>query len=321
MDFMLKRILIIITAIFITIRIVPHSTDAYGAHSHGIDTEYSNIISEEIVQDVEQGGETIEQTEQTGQTIPTENIVNNAKDEETLQNATSEQVDVSTEPTEILEQTEIIKPTKPNEPESTPEPSVPYIGNFQIESVGINVKCYDSHEQYIVDKKNSAAYFYGFGHYIIADHKNQGFDAIKSCSIGTTATLTTENGIQTFVCIDKIKGHNTGKYLTDETGVSISEYHEGALVCYTCNENWQNITIVFFAPENETNSENSQDDNSTQGTVVGCENEIHKWSKPKFEWGGELENGKTFYWESRVCSECADEEWQIIYNEDSVINS
>jgi hypothetical protein len=25
--------------------------------------------------------------------------------------------------------------------------------------------------------------------------------------------------------------------------------YEGCLVCYTCNENWQNVTIVFFEPD------------------------------------------------------------------------
>ena len=47
-------------------------------------------------------------------------------------------------------------------------------------------------------------------------------------------------------------GHNTGKTLTDTDCNSIETMHVGALVCYTCNENWQNVTIVFFVPAEST---------------------------------------------------------------------
>lgn len=37
-----------------------------------------------------------------------------------------------------------------------------YVGRFKIKSEKVNVACYNGHYQFIVDKKDSAAYFYGY---------------------------------------------------------------------------------------------------------------------------------------------------------------
>ena len=37
--------------------------------------------------------------------------------------------------------------------------------------------------------------------------------------------------------------------LTDSDYNSIEGMYPDALVCYTCNGNWRNVTIVFFAPK------------------------------------------------------------------------
>ena len=124
----------------------------------------------------------------------------------------------------------------------------PYVGRFSVPDVGLNVGCYGSSAQAVADANDSAAYFDACGHTVIADHVNQGFGAIKGCAIGDRAQLTTEKGEETYVWVGSIQGHNTGKELTDENYTPIDELYPDTLVCYTCNDNWQNVTIVFFAP-------------------------------------------------------------------------
>ena len=40
--------------------------------------------------------------------------------------------------------------------------------------------------------------------------------------------------------------HNTGSILTDADYNSIENDNAGDILCYTCNSNWEDITIVFF---------------------------------------------------------------------------
>ena len=124
---------------------------------------------------------------------------------------------------------------------------VNYLGRFTVPAAGVDVACYGSSAQAVADANDSAAYFDACGHTVIADHVNQGFGAIKGCAIGDRAQLTTEKGEETYVCVGSIQGHNTGKELTDENYTPIDELYPDTLVCYTCNDNWQNVTIVFFA--------------------------------------------------------------------------
>lgn len=124
-----------------------------------------------------------------------------------------------------------------------------YVGKFSIPSVGVDVSCYESSEQSVVDARDSAAYFYACDHWIIADHVHQGFSAIKRCKVGDTALLLTEHGISRYTCVGKIQGHNTGSSLTDTDYKPIDGMYPNSLVCYTCNDNWRNVTIVFFEPE------------------------------------------------------------------------
>ena len=146
-----------------------------------------------------------------------------------------------------------------------------YVGRFLIPRVGVDVACYESSAQSVADARDSAAYFYACGHRVIADHVNQGFDAIKGCREGDTAQLVTEQGAEELICVAVIQGHNTGSALTDENYTPINAMYPDALVCYTCNDNWQNVTIVFFVPqEHEEAAEESTTRLQTwdDGTVV-----------------------------------------------------
>ena len=121
-----------------------------------------------------------------------------------------------------------------------------YYGRFQIPDVGVDVACYESAEQSVVDAKDSAAYFYACGHWIIGDHVNQGFGAIKGCTVGDTARMVTPHGVEQYTCVGLLRGHNTGTELTDWDYKPITDLYPDTLVCYTCNENWRNVTMVFF---------------------------------------------------------------------------
>lgn len=182
-----------------------------------------------------------------------------------------------------------------------------YVGRFKIPAVGVNVACYASSSQATVDAADSAAYFYTSGHLTIADHKHQGFSAIRSCSKGMKASLSTSSGTKNYICVDRINGHNTGYELTDANYNSIDSMYPGTLVLYTCNENWQNITIVFLklegAPDPEPEGE----------PVYGCAEGQHLWTEWKLEWAGET-GGRQFHWESRECKICYEEEWELIYD-------
>jgi outer membrane biosynthesis protein TonB len=289
-----------------------------------LETRAANVFYEETTP------ATTEQTEATTGTESIKEETTNPTDDIT-EDTTTTPTETETEP--VVEETTVpvkTKPeeTKPTEPEPTvkptePKPTTPpsdkhsdtknYIGRFKISSVGVNVACYAGSEQSIVDAQDSAAYFYGFGHIIIGDHKHQGFSAIKSCSVGTKARMVTKNGTETFTCVGKIQGHNTGYELTDANYVPINNLYPGSIACYTCNDNWKNVTIVFFMPDSEMNKP-SQPEEPKEEPVYGCGEGRHKWTDWKIEWEGVLDDGRKFHWESHECMVCYDEEWECVYD-------
>ena len=117
-----------------------------------------------------------------------------------------------------------------------------------IPSVGVNVGCFwgTNNLQTLVDASDSAALFSYGGMTIVADHRHQGFSAMKNSSIGTKAYMNYGDHTEEYVCIANFKGHNTGHALTDNNDTDISELYPGYLAMYTCNENWQNITITIW---------------------------------------------------------------------------
>ena len=122
----------------------------------------------------------------------------------------------------------------------------PFVGIFSIPRVGLAVKCYKSSDQKITDTQNAANYFYTQKHWIVADHNHQDFRLLKACEVGDIAYGPDNTK---YKCVEILsEGHNTGTQLTTSDGTSIENMHSGALVAYTCNENWRNVTIVFFQP-------------------------------------------------------------------------
>ena len=142
-------------------------------------------------------------------------------------------------------------------------------GRLEIPTLGISVPLWDSYlhtAQQFVDADNSAAYVTDYCNGLIADHYNQGFEAIKVAKPGVDiAKLVYPDGyVEEFLCssVDP-NGYNYGylwtvaDYSTGETwyeggivdseGMHLSIYNDSKyIVTYTCNQDYHHITIVVW---------------------------------------------------------------------------
>lgn len=120
-------------------------------------------------------------------------------------------------------------------------------GRLSIPDVGVDVALIRSESQSVVDAKDSAAYFLWNGAWLIADHWNQGFDAIKRCKPGDICYIATGDTIEEYECIRMDYGHNTGDDLTEnDWSTSVTAKYPGQIIMYTCNNGWQNIAFVVW---------------------------------------------------------------------------
>ena len=123
-------------------------------------------------------------------------------------------------------------------------------GSLYIPSLSLKVPVYltpgGPEGQDITDRGNSAACLTSFRMPVIADHKNQGFEAIKQCLPGRTiAFVLTPDSVTEYVCTSLCVGSNVEDDILDAAGKTIDD--SGADLClYTCNEDWKHVTIVFF---------------------------------------------------------------------------
>ena len=120
-----------------------------------------------------------------------------------------------------------------------------HVGRFYIPDVGVNVALYDTYAQSVCDNKDSACFFDYGTQRIVADHKHQGFNAIKKCKPGMEAYISDGTKIERFVCTEIILGHNDG-LLYDNDYNDVAYRNPDGITCYTCNDHWKNVTIVFF---------------------------------------------------------------------------
>lgn len=142
-----------------------------------------------------------------------------------------------------------------------------FVGRLYIDDVNIDVALYDSNEQYVVDRNDSAAYFDLSNcpdHMIVADHNTQAFGSLGTVKVGMIAHIEKEDGtIAYYKCVDIFKGHNTGHGITDWNGNSA--VGKADLLMYTCFNGWQNIWVVLW---NETKIGNEIDVKYTLDTFI-----------------------------------------------------
>lgn len=125
------------------------------------------------------------------------------------------------------------------------------IGRLIIPDIDINMALFNTNAQAVVDAKDSAACFKSGDTFLVADHWYSGFERIRDCEKGDIAYVDMGDKIYEFVCVEVIKGHNTGKILTDWDDNSIMyDKNPNGLTLYTCMNGWQNIRIAFFKPNN-----------------------------------------------------------------------
>lgn len=136
------------------------------------------------------------------------------------------------------------------------EPPLSYgtFGRLDIPSIGIGVALNyvdlrDGTAQSVVDAYDSAAYF--FWHdckYVIADHNNQGFANLRNAQVGSYAQISKADGyVDTYICTRVCTdGRNTQYDLLDEYGISADSSVNCSLLMYTCNQNWEHITLTFW---------------------------------------------------------------------------
>lgn len=124
-------------------------------------------------------------------------------------------------------------------------------------NVGLNYSDMDSPSgpdvQYLVDMPDSALLmeYKGFSSFLVADHWNQGFEAIKSSVPELTAIYRVTSGSVTkYVCEKVFGGYNVDAYhgIVDENGDFVLEMLDEGLCLYTCNESWRNVTVTFYKP-------------------------------------------------------------------------
>lgn len=128
------------------------------------------------------------------------------------------------------------------------------IGRLIIPDVGVDVALFNRYTQSTVDNKDSAGtYRYNGGQMVIADHKNQGFSAMKnSVPEQTIAYINDGETIKTYICVDNNVGSNKSNGipydLLDCNGDSIYLQNTGGMCMYTCNDHWSSITYTYWQP-------------------------------------------------------------------------
>lgn len=213
------------------------------------------------------------------QAVPVEadQIQNAAVETEVIDN----EIDtVSEETDDVIEETaeEVVETASEVEAEDPPIPCCSYcgsvdhsydycgqrsvdkgaVGRLVIPSVGINVafyyvdKVYENVDlaQRVTDAWDSATYYTYNGTYVIADHSNQEFSALKYVSVGAEAYVDYGSYQQKYVCTKFEYGHNDDGTLLDAdyNVIYYYDYNDGGITCYTCNGNSYNIILVCFQP-------------------------------------------------------------------------
>ena len=168
---------------------------------------------------------------------------------------TTEPIEITTASVEITTETITTEAAITTEVVIT-EPPLSYgtFGRLDIPSIGIGVALNyvdlrDGTAQSVVDAYDSAAYF--FWHdckYVIADHNNQGFANLRNAQVGSYAQISNADGyVDTYICTRVCTdGRNTQYDLLDEYGISADSSVNCSLLMYTCNQDWEHITLTFW---------------------------------------------------------------------------
>lgn len=119
-----------------------------------------------------------------------------------------------------------------------------FLGRLRIPDADIDVALYDSSEQSVCNRWDSACVFtiYPYIGKVIADHCNQEFSTLKKVTVGTLGEITLADGtVRPIRCVEMFDGHNNGAAITDGNWkVVLGKYD---YLTYTCVNGWQNVRV------------------------------------------------------------------------------
>lgn len=119
-----------------------------------------------------------------------------------------------------------------------------FLGRLSIPEANIDVALYNSSEQSVCNRWDSACVFsiYPYTGKIIADHCNQEFSTLKKVTVGTLGEITMADGtVVPIRCAEMFDGHNSGAAITDANWkVVLGKYD---YLTYTCVNGWQNVRV------------------------------------------------------------------------------
>ena len=150
--------------------------------------------------------------------------------------------------------------TKPPETPTTTVPAVtePTVtqpkyndGVFEISDLSFSVDIYNSFSQSVTDREDSANYGLQGQAYVVCDHYYQGFDVIKNVNVGTTCTITLNDGtVRTYECAEIHPHCEKRNYTVQPTGVSVTgiftDYGNGDNVFYLRQERMGRFYLVTY---------------------------------------------------------------------------
>ena len=120
-----------------------------------------------------------------------------------------------------------------------------FVGRLYIDDVKIDVALYESWEQKVVDRDDSAAYMGWPKHRLIGDHNNQAFKDLGKTKVGAIACIEKEDGTLVYYkCKEVFKGHNNGGTITDNYGNDVTK--KADILMYTCYNGWKNIWVTLW---------------------------------------------------------------------------
>lgn len=100
--------------------------------------------------------------------------------------------------------------------------------------------------QVICDANDSALYVTCGTTPVIGDHKNQGFDVIKSCYEGMLCYIEQNGEYTRYECVFVDPDGYNDSWDLWTGGQSALFFGPEYMACYTCNQDWMHVTIVMW---------------------------------------------------------------------------
>lgn len=119
-----------------------------------------------------------------------------------------------------------------------------FCGRLFLPYAGVDVALYNSYEQYVCNRQDSACFFNyeSYDGYIIADHNTQEFSTLIYATPGEIGEIALADGsVQFIMCVSSFPGHNTEYAITDSNWNNVLGQYD--ITMYTCLDRWDNVQV------------------------------------------------------------------------------